>query len=155
MSLHRISGTTAASAATDAHAIAQIWNPHTTKRIYVLEVKLVAFAAPGAAAGFLMRRTSARGTGNGSSITSAIGHSLENPGTASQSGFALDLAAFSGQPTLVAGDLDAWVYAAVAASGVVLPYPEGIEIGPGSGLALVNRAAIAFPTSEVSFLVRE
>jgi len=154
MGLHRVSGTTAATAATDQHAIAGVWNPHSTKRVWILEASLVAFAAPGAGAGFVLRRTSARGTA-GSSVTSAAVHSLESPGTASQSGFILDLATYSVQPTITSGDLDAWVYAAVAASGLLKPYPEGIEVGPGTGVVLVNRAAIIFPTSEVSFLVRE
>ncbi len=154
MALHRISGTTAASAATDAHAIAAIWNPSSTVTIAVREISVVAFAAPGAGAGYLVRRISARGTA-GSSVTSAIGNALGWARTASQSGFILDLAAYTVQPTLITGDLDAWVFAAVAASGIIKPYPEGIDVPAGEGLVLVNRAAIAFPTSEVSFLVSE
>ena len=70
--------------------------------------------------------------------------------------YANQLAAFTGQPTLVTGDLSpAWVFAAVAASGVVLPIPRGIEIPPGTGLCFCNRAAIAFPTSEIAIVVEE
>lgn len=154
MARHRISGTTAASAATADHAIAAIWNPSSTVTITVYEIAVVAFAAPGAGAGFLVRRLSARGTA-GSSVTSAIGHCLSWARTASQSGFILDMAAYSVQPTLITGDLDAWVFAAVTASGIIKPYPEGIEVPAGEGLAIINRAAIAFPTSEVSFAVSE
>jgi hypothetical protein len=151
---HRISGTTAATAATDQHAIAAIWNPSSTVTIAVREISVVAFAAPGAGAGFVVRRISGRGTA-GSSVTSAAANCLGFARTASQSGFILDLATYSIQPTLIAGDLDAWVLAAVAASGIVKPYPEGIDVPAGEGLVIVNRAAIIFPTSEVSFLVSE
>jgi len=155
MARYRVSGTTAATAATDQHAIAAIWNPHATKSIIVRELALVAFAAPGAGAGFLVRRISARGTAGSTVTPGAVNETDEDPGTVPQSGYLLDLAAYSVQPTIIAGDLDAWVFAAVAASGIIKPYPEGIWVGAGRGLALVNRAAIAFPTSEVSFLTEE
>lgn len=154
MSLYRVSGTTAATAATDQHAIAAIWNPHSTKRLWVKEIAVVAFAAPGAGAGFLVRRITVRGTA-GSTVTVGAVNSCENPGTVPLTGSLLDLAAYSGQPTITTGELDGWVFAAVTASGIIRPYPEGIEVGPGTGLAIVNRAAIAFPTSEVSMLLLE
>lgn len=46
-------------------------------------------------------------------------------------------------------------YPAVTASGVIIPYPRGLEVPPGTGLGLVNRAAIAFPAAEVSYVVEE
>jgi len=153
MTTFYVSGTTAATAATDQHAIAAIWNPAAAKTIMVYEVSAVAFAAPGAGAGFLIRRITVRGTA-GSTVTAAIVHDSRAE-VAPQSGFLLDLAAYSVQPTITAGDLWGWVFAAVAASGVIYPIPRGIEIPPGQGLALVNRAAIAFPTSEVSFIVED
>jgi hypothetical protein len=155
MARYRVSGTTAATAATDQHAICALWNPHATKSIICREISVVAFAAPGAGAGFLVRRISVRGTAGSTVTPGAVNETDEDPGTNPLSGYLLDLAAYSVQPTLVAGDLDAWVFAAVAASGIVKPYPEGIYIGPGRGLVLVNRAAIIFPTSEVSFLTEE
>lgn len=154
MGLFRISGTTVVTAATDQHVICAIWNPHATKRCVVREFSCVAFAAPGAGAGFLVRRSTTRGT-EGSSVTVAAVHSLESPGTVSLTGFILGLAAYTAQPTITTGDLDGWVFAAVTASGIIKPYPEGIEVGAGSGLVIVNRAAIVFPTAEVSFLVSE
>ena len=155
MARYRVSGTTVATAATDQHAICALWNASTTKTIICRELSVVAFAAPGAGAGFLVRRISARGTAGSTVTTAAVHETDDDPGTNPVSGFLLDLAAYSVQPTLIAGDLDAWVFAAVTASGIVKPYPEGIAIGPGRGLALVNRAAIAFPTSEVAFLTEE
>lgn len=152
-SQYYVNGTTAATAATDQHAIAEIWNPSSTRTIQLLEVAVVVFAAPGAGAGFLIRRSSARGTA-GSTVTPGTAEHSRNE-AAPDSAFVLDLAAFTVQPTLVAGDLSGWVFAAVTASGIVLPLPRGIEILPGAGLCLVNRAAIAFPTAEVSVVVEE
>lgn len=154
MARWRIEGTTAATAATDQHAIAAMWNPSGTKAIRVYEIGLVAFAAPGAGAGFLVRRSTAQGT-PGTSVTLAAVHDLARGATAPQSGAILGLAAYTVQPTLTASELFGWVFAAVTASGIILPIPEGIEVGPGAGLVLVNRAAIAFPTSEVSFAGEE
>ncbi len=152
--IYYVNGTTAATAATNQHAILQVWNPSTTRTIELLEVSLVATTAPGAGAGFLTRRSTARGTA-GSTVTPTAEHHARREAVP-DSGFLLDLAAFSAQPTLAAGDLaPAWVYAAVAASGIVYPLPRGIEIPPGTGLCLVNRAAIAFPISEVGIIVSE
>lgn len=158
MAIYRPTGTTGATAATDAHAVAEIWNPSGTKRIRVIEFSIVAAAAPGAGSGILFRRTSARGTA-GSTVTPTAEHSDERD-AAPDSGFLLDLATFSAQPTLIAGDLHpAWVLAAVAASGIVYSFANaisrGIVVPPGTGLAVVNRAAIVVPASEVGFVVED
>lgn len=155
MAEFRVSGTTAATAATDQHAVAALWNPHSTARIHVKEISLVAFAAPGAGAGVLIRRISARGTA-GSTVTPGIEHATDRD-IAPPSGFLLDLATYSVQPTLVANsDMWGWVLAAVAASGFIyVPAGDEITIPPGTGIALVNRAAIITPTCEVSFVVED
>lgn len=151
--VYYVSGTTAASAVTDQHAIAMIWNPSATRTVQIVELKAVVFAAPGAGAGWLLRRSTVRGTA-GSTVTPTAEHHARRE-AAPDSGFLLDLAAYSVQPTLAAGDLDGWVYPAVTASGVIIPYPRGLEVPPGTGLGLVNRAAIAFPAAEVSYVVEE
>jgi hypothetical protein len=153
-SCYYVNGTTAATAATDQHAIFEVWNPSATRTISLLEVQLVAFAAPGAGAGFITRRSTAKGTA-GSTVTPTAEHHARRQAVP-DSGFTLELAAFTVQPTLAVGDLyPAWVFAAVAASGISLPIPRGIEIPPGTGIVIVNRAAIAFPTSEVGIVVEE
>lgn len=151
--LHSVRGLTAATAATADHAIAAIWNPDSAKRIKVLEFSIFAAAAPGAGSGFYLRRLSARGTA-GSTVTLVQAHSLEND-EAANSAFVLDLATYSVQPTLVAGAIGpGFVFAAVAASGILVPL-RGITVPPGAGIALVNRAAIAVPACEVSFVVED
>lgn len=141
---------TAASAATDAHGVAALWNPHASLAIRVVEISLVAVTAPGAGSGIELRRISVRGT-PGSTVTPAIqqhdGRVLAPP-----SGALLDLAAYTGQPTLEAGGLWAWILGAVIGSGFIYPIPRGITLLPGAGLALVNRAAIAVPAAEVTFV---
>lgn len=154
MARYRVSGTTAATAATDQHAIAAVWNPSATKRIALLELSLVATAAPAAGAGLLLRRLSARGTA-GSTVTPTLEFADQHD-AAPDSGWVLDLAAYTAQPTIEAGDLWGWVLAAVAASGVIYPIqPPGIVIPPGTGIALVNRAAVAMPISEVSVVIED
>jgi hypothetical protein len=153
MARYAVNGTTAATAATDAHAIAAIWNPSATKRIELVEFGIVAVAAPGAGAGFLLRRMTARGT-PGSTITPTAEHAYARDAPP-DSGFLLDLATYSAQPTLAAGELGpAWVLAAVIGSGLI--YQLGgrtLSIPPGTGIAIVNRAAIITPACEVFVVI--
>jgi hypothetical protein len=153
--MYRVSGRSGATAGTDAHALAALWNPHGTARIIVTQIEVCATAAPGAGAGLELRRITARGT-PGSTITPTIEND-DRRAIAPPSGALLDLAVYSGQPTPVAaaGALHSWVYAAVAASGIIYPCASsnslGITIPPSTGLALLNTSAIIFPISEVTF----
>lgn len=153
MARYTVNGLTVATAATHAHAVAQIWNPSGTKRIELAEIGICAVAAPGAASGFVIRRTSARGT-PGSTVTPTAEHGYSRDAVP-DSGFLLDLAAFTVQPTLIAGELGpGWILAAVIGSGIIYQYGgRNLTIPPGTGIAIVNRAAIILPASEVSFVV--
>lgn len=149
--MYSVRGRTAATSATADHAVAQLWNPHSTQRIKVIQVSLVAAAAPSAGSTIKLRRTTARGTAGSTVTPGIVHHSLR--AIAPPSGALLDLAAFSVQPTFETGDLGlGWVLAAVAASGIVYPIPNGIEIPPGAGLAITTGAAIAVPASDVIFM---
>ena len=147
----RVSGRSGATAATDAHALFAIWNPHSTARLRVLDSHINATVAPGAGAGLELRRITARGTA-GSTITPTIEND-DARAVAPPSGALLDLAVYSVQPTVVAaaGALFSWTYAAVAASGLIVPFGTGIEVPPGTGLAWLNTSAIIFPISEVGW----
>ena len=145
---YRVRGRTVATAATAGHAIAALWNPHTTKRIVVLEIGLFKTAVGTAADAIEVRRTTARGT-PGSTVTPLIQQADERD-IAPGSGALLDLAAFTVQPTLETVGLFGWVAAAVAGSGVVYP-TGGIVIPPAAGIAIVQVAATAWPASEVHF----
>lgn len=140
--------------ATDQHAIVQIWNPSTTRPISLLEVSYFAVGTPGAGMGFITRRSSARGTA-GSTVTPGVPNHSRNL-AAPDSAFLIDLAVFTVQPTLVSGDLSPqWCAPAIAACGVILPIPRGIEIPPATGLVFVNRAAVIFQDGEWGFVVEE
>lgn len=148
--MYSVRGRTAATAATADHAIFSIWNPHTTQRIKLLSVSMFAqSAAPAAGYSARFRRITARGTA-GSTVTPGISnHSTR--GVAPVSGVLLDLAAFSVQPTLDTVDtVLGYTFAAVQGSGIVLPIPGGLEIGPGAGVAFIQVPATASPTFEVA-----
>ena len=146
-------GLTVATAATIDHAIASVWNPHATKRIWLHELSIFAAAAPGAGSGFELRRITTKGTPT-ATITPDADNSHEDA-TAPVSGWVLDLGPFTaGQPTLQTPPFFGFVFAAVAASGIILPLRR-IGIPPGTGIALVNRAAIIVPACEVGAVVEE
>ena len=147
--VYSVRGRTVATAATLDHGVATLWNPHATQRLVVYEVGLCAAAAPAAGASFYLRRSTARGTA-GSTVTPAIQQAFARA-VAPPSGALLDLATYTGQPTFEAGGFMGWVLAAVAASGIIVPIPRGIEVPPGAGLSIVTAAGVAVPASEVWF----
>ena len=144
-----------ASATTIDHAIVQIWNLSSTRTIALFQLSCVfQAAAPLAGAGFVTRRSTARGTA-ASTITPTAEHHHRRE-AAPDSAFVIDLGPFSVQPTLAAGELDPmWVFAAVQASGVIIPIPRGLEIPPGTGLVFVNMAAVIFAASQWGVQVDE
>jgi hypothetical protein len=153
-SLYYVNVSPADTGATDAHCAVEIWNPSSVRTISLLEASYFAVGTPGAGMGFVTRRSTARGTA-GSTITPTAEHHARRE-AAPDSAFVIDLAAFSVQPTLAAGELaPCWVAAAVAASGFIYPVPRGIEIPPGTGLCFVNRAAIVFQDGEWGFVIEE
>lgn len=154
LSRYSVRGITVATAATADHAIASIWNPSSTKRIELIEFGYFALTAPAASSGFYLRRITARGTA-GSTATPGVPNSFQND-AAPDSGFLLDLAAFSVQPTLAAapGMGPAFPLSVVAASGLLYPVGGGfLTIPPGTGIALCNRAAVITPAGEVYAVV--
>lgn len=148
-------GFTAATAATANHAIAELWNPGTLsgRRIKVVEVWIFKAGAGAANDSLYLCRTTARGTA-GSTVTPDVDNAGEFD-SAPPSGALLDLAAFTVQPTLATPGMLGWVAPAVAGAGIQIPLPRGIIIPAGGGLALVQRAATAWPTSEVAFVFED
>lgn len=150
---YRVSGRSAATAATAGHVIASLWNPHATKRIEVKEFGIFKTAAGTAGDAVELMRITARGT-PGSTVTPGIAQD-DNRDIAPPSGFLLDLAAYTVQPTLD-GSVGSGRYQVtnLAAAGVLIPV-AGIYIPAGSGLALVSRptGATAWPASDVTFVV--
>jgi len=146
-------GFTAATAATADHIIANLHDPDDADTITVLEIGCFKSGAGAAADSIYVCRTTDRGTA-GSTVTpdadNAWGNQVIPP-----SGALLDLAAFTVQPTRGTPGMFGWVAANVAASGFVWPCPRGIKIPPGDGLCIAQRAATAWPGSEVYFVWEE
>lgn len=154
MSAYSVRGRTAATVATLNHAIAAIWNPHATQRICVTEIGLTKQGGAGTAGDAIyVTRISARGTA-GSTVTPGIaqdhGRSIAPP-----SGFLMDLAAYSVQPTLDGVGMRGFTLAAVQASGLIIPLPRSIELPAGTGLAICQAAATIMPICEVHFEVED
>lgn len=148
--MYSVRGRNAATAATALHAVWGFWNPHSTQRIKVVSFSMFAQStAPAAGWSVAFRRITARGT-PGSTVTPGIVHHSTR-GVAPPSGALLDLAAYSAQPTLEAGDIaPGFTFAAVQGSGIVYPIPGGIEIPPGTGIACIQIPAQASVAFEIS-----
>jgi len=155
MNTYYVRGFTAATAATANHVIAELWNPGTLsgRRIEVVEVAIFKAGAGTANDSIFLERTTAKGT-SGSTVTP----DADNAGQADStppSGATLELAAFTVQPTLASPGMYGWVAPAVAGAGIIIPIPRVIVIPAGTGLAIVQRAATIWPTSEVSFVFED
>lgn len=157
MATYAVRGFTAATAATADHVIAEIWNPGTVtgRRIKLVEWALFKAGGVGAAADSIyLRRSTAKGT-SGSTVTPSAANADDNA-SAPPSGFTVELAAFTVQPTLASlPGMSGWVAPAVQGAGLVWPVPRGIWIPAGAGLCICQRAATAWPTSEVSVTVED
>lgn len=146
---YTVGGLTVATAATANHGVFGLWNPSGSKRLTVTAIGICAVAAPGAGSGIKVVRMTARGTA-GSTVTPDADNRGDGAIT-TQSGALLDLATYTVQPTLASPPMEAWVLAAVIGSGIILPLNNGLgyDILPGTGLAVVTRAAIIVPACEV------
>ena len=151
--IYMVRGVTAATVGTIDLASFSVWNPSATKRIELVEVGIFVTTAPVATAGLHMRRTTARGVA-ATTATPTLENSQQRD-AAPDSGFVLDLAAFTTAPTLAAvPSMIGFVPAASVGAGIVLPLRE-IIIPPGTGMAFLNRAAAIFPVSEVYVVVAD
>ena len=148
--MYTVRGRTTATDANANDAIAQLWNPHSTQRIKVVSFAIFKTAAGTAGDALRLKRSTVRGTA-GSTVTPDIDNHSERA-VAPVSGALLDLANFTGEPTLDASELGIeWVAAAFAAAGAIQPIPGGIVIPPGTGLVLAQIAATIWPISGISF----
>lgn len=149
--MYRVAGRSAATTAVANRALAGFWNPHSTVRCRIAELHVCANGAPGAGASLMLKRISARGTST-STVTPIIENDIQRA-QAPTSGALLDLT-YSAEPTIVTMPaVWQWTFAAVAASGIILPIE--ITVPPGTGLALLNVGAIIFPISDITVAWRE
>lgn len=153
MARYIVNGKTAATAGTIDHAIAGVWNPSSSKRIKLTEMHIFKQAV-GAADEPVLRRATARGTA-GSTVTPTSVNEVEQV-AAPPSGFLLDLAAYTVQPTLAASPLHGAVIPAAIGAGIMWTFPDfGLEIPAGQGIILTAGIALAFPVARITVVVED
>lgn len=150
MSTFSCAGRFVATAATVDNVGAALWNPHTTKRIWVTEIDLASTVATISNPGVV--RTSTRGTQT-LSITPDIDNCWERD-IAPVSGALLDLT-YSAQPTVQGPYFFRWNLAAAIGAGFMDPFvsPEapGICVPPGTGLAVATPVAVILQPADITF----
>jgi len=140
------------AAAGGGEPFAALWNPHASKRIVVYEFGFY-FADSGfLPARYLLHRTTARGTA-GSTVTPDADNAWDGD-TAPVSGVVLDLANFTGVPTLASpalvGTYMPATTAGEAGTGFVAVFRSGLIVPAGAGLAWDEASgAIAAPAAAV------
>jgi hypothetical protein len=140
--VYSVYGQTGTLAGTANHVISQIWNPHATQRIKVVSFVIAKRGTGGA--DIAMRRTSARGATPNNTKTPGISNH-HNRGVAPPSGALVDYGSFGTQPTLVGVDLGIrWESIALIGWNMIYVIPGGIEVPPGSGLALIQKTASGY-----------
>jgi hypothetical protein len=153
MAVYSVRGLSVATAASADQAVANLWNPDSTKRLTVLELGLSKTGAGTAADSLYVARTTTRGT-QVVTATPDGDNTWLNDGETPPSGAVLDTD-WSAEPTKQSPGLFGWAASAVAGSGFVWPTPRGIIVNPGTGLCIVSRAATAWPVSEAYFVWEE
>lgn len=148
-----VGGRTVLTAATANHAGATLWNPSTSKSLYVTQLSWAKTAAVADNIGIV--RSTARGTA-GSSVATAQQNDFDFD-AAPPSGAVLDLAVYPVQPTLASATayMIRWNLPAAIGSGVIMPFPDQIEIPAGTGLTIVTPPAVALQAADVTFWWRE
>lgn len=139
--------------------LGSIWNPSSTRRIVVLQAALLMRDFDIPPNSLYVCRTSARGVA--ASTVTPDADNAEDGVSAPASGFLVDMAEFSTQPTLL---LPACYgpftfptgVTGAEGSGFALPLPNGIVIAPGQGMAIVERQASSFGGNwDVNFVVSD
>lgn len=148
---YRVGGRSAATAATANHAYGALWNPSTTKSIYVYEIHLV--KTIGTADNHALVRITARGTPGSTVTPDADNHDAGQ--VVPQSGALLDLAAYSVQPTLASPNLHTFNLPAVVGAGLIWTFPNGLRIPNAGGLAIITPQAVVGQPSDITFVWSE
>jgi hypothetical protein len=138
------------TAATADHCAAQLWNPHATVSIYVVEVHWTKTVATLDHPSLI--RTSGRGATPNNTVTPDIDNHF-NRRFAPVSGTVLELGTFGTQPT-VAGPYLARTNlpAAIGAAWMYGFHDEPIEVPAGTGLAVATPVATAIQIGDATFV---
>lgn len=147
-----IAGRSANTAATANHCAAQLWNPSTTRPVWVLAVT---FAQRNAVVSNLaFKRSTARGATPATSVTAGSSNDLDGD-TAPLSGSVAEFALFTTQPTLTGNILWTFNLPAAVGSAFIVPYANpnrhGIKVPPGNGLCIYTPDAVILQAADITF----
>jgi hypothetical protein len=150
--LYSVGGRAAATAASVNNAAAILWNPSSTKRLWVLAFEWCEVVAGSAIGNFI--RVSTQGT-PGSTITPDVDNAWEQD-IAPPSGVVLNLAAYSVQPTFQGPLMRRIRITNAPGFGGMWTFDDpGICVPPGTGFGLMTAEGSLIPDGDCSFTWQE
>ena len=152
-SRYQCAGRSTATAATADYVIANFWNPHASKPLWVREIW---YAKTIATADYIqVARSTTAGTSPGSTVTPDIDNDRDRqlaPGTVAL----LYMGTYaSTQPTLQTPPLARYALPAAIGSGLVLVFDPPIRVAAGEGLAIATSVATIGQPADVTFVWEE
>lgn len=144
-----VGGRTANTAATANHVAAQLWNPDSTKPIYVREIHWAQLNAT--ISNVALQRSSARGATPTSTVTPDADNAY-NAQTAPPSASVLELSTFGTQPTLATPPIRRTNLPAAIGSGFIWVFEPPLEIRPATGLCIATPVAVILQAADVTFI---
>lgn len=152
MGLYSVGGRSLATAVTANHCGCQLWNPSTTKGIYVTALSW--FKTVATVDNPSLQRSSAKGATPTSTVTPDIDNAWDRD-VIPPSGTILELATFTTQPTLAGPDLFKANLPAAVGSGFLVPFAgRGIFVPSATGLVVMNNGVVLQP-ADVTFFWEE
>lgn len=146
MQEYAVAGRNAATDATADDSVATLWNPSSTRHLWVVEMFI--FNTTAGSANVTICRQSTRGT-PASTVTPDIDNDLEHdlaPPTAA----VLDLGNYSAEGTKLAPDLEDYFTAATIGAGIRWNWrARPIRVKPGQGLTILNFTTTSVPVCSV------
>lgn len=146
-------GRSIVTAATADHVAAQLWNPDSTRSLWVVEIHIAKTVATADHHG--IARSSARGSTPTATVTPDLDNDFEREITP-DTGAVLELATFSSQPTLTAPYMYRSNLPAAVGAGAQYVFPgSGIRVLPGTGLCVATPVATAMQPIDATFIFHE
>lgn len=149
-----VAGRSANTAATADHTAAQLWNPDTTRSLWVAEIHIQK-SSTATADSHGIARSSARGATPTTTVTPDLDSDFEREITP-DTGAVLELATFGTQPTVASPYLYRGVLPAAVGAAVQYVFPgRGLKVPPLSGLIVTTPVAVILMASDFTFVFWE
>jgi len=144
--VYTVTGRNTATTAGANQALWVLFNPHSTQIIKLVQWSMFSQSGnPASNWSCRLQRVSARGTPNNTVTPNSSNHSTL--GVAPPSGALFDQGRHTfGEPTLLASSIDMdtrFIFGAFRSAGQVNEIPGGIDIPPGTGVAMIQVSAVA------------